>query len=229
MARISERLADLASGAFLTQAVVTRRTALSEHFVRVDLQSEKFRSASYTPGSKVQLRTDRGTMTMRTYTPFAWNAAEGTTSLVAYRHGTGPAARWIDRVAPGDPCDLMGPRRSLDLTSTAAQVVFIGDESSVGLAAALHEARPEGVTYVLEADVPAEYTEVLAGLGVTATVVPKNSHDLLTVPGSGVYDLVVTGDAATVGPIRRAARDWTPGPAKTLGKAYWAEGRTGLD
>ncbi|WP_061291051.1 siderophore-interacting protein [Herbidospora cretacea] len=225
---ISDRIADLAS-AFLTQAVVTRKTALSDHFVRVDLRSDKFRSASWTPGCKVQLRPETGTLGMRTYTPFAWDAAEGTTSLVGYVHGTGPASRWFDQVKPGDPCELMGPRRSLDLTGLASSVVFVGDESSVGLAAALRETRADGVTYVLEAADPAEYTEVLAGLGVTATVVPKKRHDLLDVPGSGAYDLVVTGDAATVGPIRRAARDRTPRPAKILGKAYWAEGRTGLD
>ncbi|TKK86216.1 siderophore-interacting protein [Herbidospora galbida] len=230
MVRITERLADLASGAFLTQAVVTAKTALSEHFVRVELRSDRFRTASWTPGCKVQLRTDRG-MTMRTYTPFGWDPAEGTVSLVAYEHGTGPAARWFDRVTPGDPCDLLGPRRSIDLSGAAPRLVFVGDETSVGLAAVLRQTRPDGVTYVLESTRPAEYTEVLAALGVTATVVPKTAdrRGLLDAAGTGAYDLVVTGDAATVGPIRRAARDWTPAPGKVFGKAYWAEGRTGLD
>ncbi|NAS23604.1 oxidoreductase [Herbidospora sp. NEAU-GS84] len=231
MARITERLADLASGAFFTQAVVTAKTALSEHFVRVELRSDRFRTAPWTPGCKVQLRTDRGTMTRRTYTPFGWDTAEGTVSLVAYVHGAGPAARWFDRVTPGDACELFGPRRSIDLTGVASQVVFVGDETSVGLAAALGQTRPDGVTYLLEATDPAEYTKVLAGLGVTATVVPKTAdrRDLLAAAGTGAYDLVVTGDAATVGPVRRAAGGWTPAPGKVFGKAYWAEGRTGLD
>nr|WP_062336685.1 siderophore-interacting protein [Herbidospora sakaeratensis] len=229
MARITERLADLASGAFLTQAVVTAKTALSAHFVRVDLRSDRFRSASWTPGCKVQLRTDRGQMTMRTYTPFAWDPAEGAVSLVAYLHGTGPAARWFDRVKPGDPCELLGPRRSIDLTGVGSRVLFLGDETSVGLAAVLGQT--PGVTFVLEAADPAEYTEVLAALGVTATVVPKTAdrRDLLAAARPDAYDLVVTGDAATVGPVRRDARDWTPAPGKVFGKAYWAEGRTGLD
>ncbi|WP_062430311.1 siderophore-interacting protein [Herbidospora daliensis] len=231
MARITERLADLASGAFLTQAVVTAKTPLSAHFVRVELRSDRFRTASWTPGCKVQLRTDRGTMTMRTYTPFAWDPAEGAVSLVAYLHGTGPAARWFDRVKPGDPCELLGPRRSIDLTAAASPLVFVGDETSVGLAAVLGQTRPDGVTYLLEAADPAEYTDVLAALGVTATVVAKTAdrHDLLAAARPDGYDLVVTGDAATVGPVRRAARDWTPAPGKVVGKAYWAEGRAGLD
>ncbi|GAB1820080.1 siderophore-interacting protein [Herbidospora sp. RD11066] len=228
MAWITERLADLTT-AFLTQSTVTAKTALSPHFVRIDLQADAFRTASWAPGCKVQMRPERTTLGLRTYTPFAWNTGEGTVSLVAYLHGTGPAGRWFDQVKPGDTCELMGPRRSLDLNGAAPEVVFVGDESSVGLAAVLRETRAEGVTYVLEAEDPAEYTEVLAGLGVTATVVAKKRHDLLNVTRSGTYDLVVTGDAATVGPIRRAARDWTPRPAKILGKAYWAEGRTGLD
>jgi ferric-chelate reductase (NADPH) len=43
------------------------------------------------------------------------------------------------------------------------------------------------------------------------------------------YTLVVTGDAATVHALRRDIRGWPRRPAQLTGKAYWAEGRTGLD
>ncbi|MCM4078095.1 hypothetical protein [Paractinoplanes hotanensis] len=41
--------------------------------------------------------------------------------------------------------------------------------------------------------------------------------------------LVVTGDAATVHAVRRDSRGWERKPRVVKGKAYWAEGRTGLD
>ncbi len=43
------------------------------------------------------------------------------------------------------------------------------------------------------------------------------------------YTLIVTGDAATVHAVRRDSRGWPQTPAWVKGKAYWAEGRTGLD
>jgi hypothetical protein len=45
----------------------------------------------------------------------------------------------------------------------------------------------------------------------------------------GAFDLVLSGDAATVHAVRRAARHWPSRPATTRARAYWAEGRTGLD
>ncbi len=239
MARITRRLADLASGRLLDQALVIGKTPLSDRFVRVELRSERFRSASWTPGAKIQMRPERGTLAMRTYTPTVWDTAEGTTALIAFTHGDGPASAWFERAATGDVCELFGPRRSLDLSGTAAKVVFVGDESSVGLAGALHTTKTEGVTHILEADAPAELTTVLTALGITqnVTVVSKTPgrEELLSAARDAAgadeapYDLVVTGDAATVHLTRRAAREWHPRPARVLGKAYWAEGRTGLD
>jgi NADPH-dependent ferric siderophore reductase len=43
------------------------------------------------------------------------------------------------------------------------------------------------------------------------------------------FDLVVSGDAATVHAVRRNARQWPRRPTDTKAKAYWAKGRTGLD
>jgi ferric-chelate reductase (NADPH) len=43
------------------------------------------------------------------------------------------------------------------------------------------------------------------------------------------FDLVVTGDAATVHGVRRDSRQWPRTPRRVTGKAYRATGRTGLD
>jgi NADPH-dependent ferric siderophore reductase len=233
MPTLSERLADLAGGAFLQSAHVTAAEPCAPGFVRVELSADAFRRADWVPGAKVQLRTRRGTMKMRTYTPIRWDG--DTTELIAYTHGDGPAADWFRGVRAGDTCEVFGPRKSIDLRGLSA-VVFVGDESSVALACALKSVTSQ-VKRVFEAADPAALSELLAsrGLAESSIVVPKagDYEPLLThardAAPDAPFDLVVTGDAKTVHEIRRDTRDWPRRPGEIKGKAYWAEGRAGLD
>ncbi len=222
------QIADLAS-AFLTQAVVTRKTALSDHFVRVDLRSDKFRSASRgRPAARSSSGRNPAPLGMRTYTPFAWNAAEGTTSLVGYVHGTGPASRLVRPGEARRPLRADGPAPLLDLSGPGV-ARWSSSATSPASAWPPRSARP-GPTASPTSWRPPTRPNTPRSWRVWAS--PRRScrrtvATCSTSPGSGAYDLVVTGDAATVGPLRRAARDRTPRLAKILGKAYWAEGRTG--
>ncbi|WP_326948095.1 siderophore-interacting protein [Amycolatopsis sp. NBC_01307] len=226
-----ERLADLAGGMVLDTARVTAVTRLPSDFVRVELAADAFRKATWVPGAKLQFRPRRGTLSLRTYTPIGWDVERGVTELLGFTHGDGPAARWLRQVAVGDACEVFGPRRSIDLRATAGPVVFVGDESSVALACALRTVTAE-VSHVFEARDPAGLTEVLAGLDLDAQVVGKTADraELLSrARAAGPGSLVVTGDAATVHAIRRDSRTWPHPPRAVTGKAYWAEGRAGLD
>ena len=217
-------------------ANVTGYDRLSPQFVRLELSAEAFRKPTWVPGAKLQLRPRRGSLSLRTYTPVSWDAGRGATGLIAYTHGTGPAAQWIEQVTEGQTCEVFGPRRSIDLREATGPVLFIGDESSVALACALHTIADD-VTYVFEAHDPAGLTGVLAQLGIAerVTAVAKSTDrvDLLRQARHGAgptpYTLVVTGDAATVHAVRRDSRGWERSPRRVTGKAYWAEGRTGLD
>lgn len=263
MPTITARLADLAGSAILNAAQVSAVSRPAPDVVRVTLRADAFRSASWTPGAKLQLRPRRGTLQLRTYTPIRWDADAGETELIAFTHGAGPAADWFRAVADGDDCAVLGPRRSIDLTAVTVPVVFVGDESSLGLACALQTVTAE-VTHVFEATDPAALTTLLGDLGIAgnATVVAKATDraELLTAARSGfdkpsgkkfekpsdktpgepsekssdtafgtAFDLVVTGDAATVHAVRRDSRRWPNPPRRVHGKAYWAAGRTGLD
>lgn len=238
MTKMTERLADLACGALLSAARVTRVSRYSLEFVTVELQCEAFRSVSWGPGAKLQFRPERGTLGMRTYTPIWWDAARGTTQLIAFTHGEGPAARWFRRVEAGDTCEVFGPRRSSDLRGLSARTVFVGDESSLGLACALRTVNVD-VRHVFEAAHPAGLAAVLDDLGLAAqcTVVPKNADRARLArqardeaeASAAPFDLVVSGDAATVHALRRDVRRWPQQPQQVNAKAYWAQGRTGLD
>ena len=238
-ASLTGRLADTALGIFLTTGRVTAVERPTANFTRVDLAADGFRSASWVPGNKLQLRPQSGTFGLRTYTPTPWDPTVGTTSILAYAHGEGPGAEWFRTVASGDPCEVFGPRRSLDLGGLAHPTLFVGDETSIGLAVALAATSPGlGVTHVLEAHDVAETREVLSWVGLEATVVAKadGTAALLeavegAVAGYGAsgYDVVLSGDAATVAAVRRRLRDLDRPPTASRVKAYWAEGRTGLD
>jgi ferric-chelate reductase (NADPH) len=237
MTRLAGRLADLASGAMLETAHVSDLSNLSPEFMRVELSAEAFRKTTWVPGSKLQIRPRRGSMNLRTYTPIRWDADRGVTELIAFTHGEGPAAEWFGRVKVGDPCEVLGPRRSIDLRGPAdAPIIFVGDESSVALACALRTVTGD-VSHVFEAGDPAGLAGVLTGLGITERVaVVAKSPDRAGLLGQardaaaqGPYTLVVTGDAATVHAVRRDSRGWRRTPGRLKGKAYWAQGRTGLD
>ena len=152
-----------------------------------------------------------------------------------YTHGNGPAAQWFERVTEGQTCAVFGPRRSLDLRGATGPVLFVGDETSVALAHALRTI-PAETSYVFEARDPLALTDVLAQLGITERVaVVGKDADRVELLQHGrtaavrAYTLVVTGDAATVHAVRRDSRGWERKPRQVMGKAYWAEGRTGLD
>ena len=233
MPTLSERLADLAGGAFLQSANVVVAEPCAPGFVRVELSADAFKRADWTPGAKVQIRTRRGTMKMRTYTPVRWDT--DATELIAYTHGDGPAADWFRGIRAGDSCEVFGPRKSIDLRGLA-RVVFVGDESSIALAVALKSVTPQ-VKHVFEASDPAAVSELLASRGLAeSSVVVAKSGDYASLLGHArdavldePFDLVVTGNAKTVHEIRRDARNWPRRPGEIKGKAYWAEGRAGLD
>lgn len=241
MAKMTEMLADLASGVLLSDAQVTEVSRYSPRFTRIELQSDAFRSGSWTPGAKLQLRPRRGTLGMRTYTPTRWDPESGTTQLIAFIHGDGPAARWFRLVQAGDTCEVFGPRRSIELGDVSAGAVFVGDETGVGLACALRPVSADA-RYVFEASDAAELTDVLADVGLAdrCTVVGKDvgrarllgeareAADAADTAGEPC-DLVVSGDAATVHTVRRDTRQWPRTPRRIRAKAYWAHGKTGLD
>jgi NADPH-dependent ferric siderophore reductase len=220
----------------LDTANVTGYERLSPEFVRLELSAEAFRKPTWVPGAKLQFRPRRGSLSLRTYTPVRWDSGRGATELIAYTHGTGPAAQWFEQVTEGQTCEVFGPRRSIDLREATGPVLFIGDESSLALGCALRTIADD-VAYVFEARDPGGLTGVLGQLGIAerVTVVAKSADraDLLRearhVAVPTPYTLLVTGDAATVHAVRRDSRGWEQSPRRVMGKAYWAEGRTGLD
>ncbi|HEV7722329.1 MAG TPA: SIP domain-containing protein [Iamia sp.] len=227
--------------------VVSRPLFRAARVDRVDDLTPRVRLASFTvaglapgswrPGDKVQVRM--AGLTTRTYTPLEREGGADGFRIVGFVHGDGPGARWVRALEPGVEVAVFGPRRSVDCSHLKGRVVVVGDETSVGLAAAVAGVEGATVETVFEATDPDDVRVPAERLGlVVEEVVPRQgggAHlpalaDLVAQHLAGAdATLVISGDAATVAAVRRHLKDTGLRPVRTLAKAYWAEGRRGLD
>jgi len=216
--------------------------ALSPHLRLVSLRSESFARLAQVPGDKMQLRV--GGMAFRTFTPIRGGRPD-TLELLGYAHGTTPAARWLDAVAPGDRCHVLGPRRSMNLAAIERSTVFVGDETSLGLALALCGTSLGGLDthFLFEVADAAELRPVLAAMGRGmlrhASLFERRPDDahlaeieatLARYAGADAFrQYVLSGRSLTIQRLQRALRAAGAKPSQMLVKAYWAPGKIALD
>lgn len=223
---------------FMRPARVVAVESLSLHFRLVDLEGEALKTLAWTIGQKVQVSMNSG-LSARTYTPMSWDADRGRTRLLTFSHGDGPGSRWASGLREGDTCQFFGPRRSLDLSGIEAPLVLFGDETSFGLAAALSEgAQGAGATHVFEASNVAESRPVLEaiGLGQAALIerIADDAHlataeaEVSRFAASGAH-FILTGKASSIQRVRQALRAVGVASSRMTTKAYWAQGKIGMD
>lgn len=229
MASAKALLGRLVGPLLFRKAAVTRVARPSPRFALIELEGADLRDAAWTAGDKVQLFfPDEG---LRTYTPLAWDA-RGATTLLAFVHGAaGPGARWASGVREGDAVQLFGPRRSLSVAADGStRVAVLGDETSLALTAAL--ATRHDVQAFLEVG---DVDEARAALDATGTRAqprffrraPADAHlpALAEAARASAAPLVLfSGRAKSIQALRGLLRG---GASKT--KAYWADGKSGLD
>lgn len=208
-------------------------------FRLITFGGDALRNVEWTPGDKVQVQL--GGWVQRTYTPIDWDGANGRTRILAYLHAGGPGAQWARSVGPGDTAVLFGPRKSITLAPSTAPIVLLGDETSLGLAAALtHHGKAPAVHVLLEVTAPADTSPALARLGIAGMRlcvrrandghVPELASQLSALLACDApADLVLTGNASTIQRVGRALKSTTNLVHKRHAKAYWARGKTGLD
>ncbi|MGV3622871.1 MAG: siderophore-interacting protein [Archangium sp.] len=212
---------------FFTNATVTEVSELGTNLRRIDVSGPELAKARFTPGDKVQIFVMGEDM--RTYTPFNWRGESA--SFIGFAHGEGPGSRWVKSVKAGDALQFFGPRGSLDVNGITGTVVVVGDETSLAVARAFSESKR--VSVVLEAQQPEVVKEVCAKLGLSSadvtgkgdvdTVFAKVSEQLKA--GATPY---FTGRAATTQQLKqRLKAAGISFGGKT--KAYWADGKRGLD
>lgn len=226
----------------LHRAVVREVRPLSPGFVGLTLAEERPRDGGYVPGDKLQMLLP--SLDTRTYTPIGWDPGRGTTELLVVRRDEDtPSTRWIRAVAPGDEVRFVGPQRSL-AAPPGAPVVLFGDETSFAVATALQRAAPQRpLACVFEVGAAAEAEAVLAQLGIPGAVVIERAADhghLARIDAEldarlaaqrAQYPepaLLMTGSARSIQALQASRRARAASrPLKT--KAYWSQGKRGLD
>lgn len=220
---------------WMKRATVVASERLADRFWLITLEGPALRDVPWTPGDKVQIAMGSAFVS-RTYTPIEWNASTGRACILGYAHGDGPGSAWVRAVAPGDECDIFGPRASLDGGRLLGPVAIFGDETAIGLSYAVTRQDPaRPVTIHLEVDDVEGARQVAAQLNLhDAILFARTSGDghiaameaaLHTLAATGA-SFLLTGKAGTIQRLRQSLKL----PATRLAtKAYWAPGKTGLD
>jgi len=217
---------------FFNDAQVQSNEALAPDLHRITLQGPSLRGLLWSPGDKLQIKLGRGMLT-RTYTPIYWDNQVGRTAFIAHTLTAGPGSDWVRQAAPGDTMAVFGPRASLALTELdPSDSLLVGDETTLSLAAAWRPAQ-----ILMEATLPHAVQAVAESLALPIHAVgrlPGDTHwpDLVGLARASLgpaTSIVLAGRAATVQHLLRQLKQHGVAQGRIRTKAYWANGKAGMD
>ena len=150
-------------------------------------------------------------------------------------------SRWVRDLRKGDVCVMFGPRKSIKVARPHVSLILFGDETSLGLAAALSRQAPRSTVQMLfEVSQPAETMPVIehlqldgirvcARLENDAHVVGMRTQMSMLLETHPKTDIVLTGKASSIQHMSGLLRQYDVVPGRRQSKAYWAPGKTGMD
>jgi ferric-chelate reductase (NADPH) len=211
---------------------------ITPSFRLIDLESEVFRSAAWSPGDKIGLIAGG----KRVYTPISIIPSSGQLRLLVFLHGKGPGSDWAASAEVSDKCHFMGPRSSLSLSSVTKPTVLFGDETSFAVASTLqtHLGTEIQSRFVFEVSSLQESRMVLDILGIRETSLVERRSNEAHLPEAthwvaqsmtdlATNELVLTGNGRSIQSIRKGLGALGIDSTQSKVKAYWAPGKTGLD
>lgn len=223
---------------FLKQTKISKIEQLANGFVLIEMTGAKLKDSKWVPGGKVQV--DVGNLTYRTFTPLTVDRVEGKLSMICYKRNNGPASNWISALKVGDLCEVFGPRESLDFSNIEGDAILFGDETSFGIAKVLQNKVGNQSHTFFELTSAEAGKEALASLGVTGQRMIERSLDgshlsklaqeiadrLSQMPDAKIF---LTGRAKSIQQVRAYLKDSGVPTNKLKVRAYWADGKVGLD
>ena len=238
MSVIKNAIAEFVGERIGSVARVAAVTSISPSFRFIDLESEAFRKAVWSPGEKIGIIAGG----KRVYTPISIDPSRGQLRLLAFLHGSGPGSDWAASVEVSDECHFMGPRASLPLSSISGPAVLFGDETSFAVASTLQIHLGEEIQsrFVFEVSSVQESRTAIDFLGIReASLIerrPDGSHlqQVARCVAEAMTELtttevVLTGRGPSIQSIRTELGALGIDLARSKVKAYWAPGKTGLD
>ena len=211
-------------------------------FRLLELRGDGLKKSGWEPGDK--LRVKLGDLEMRTYTPMMWDDAKGVTRLIAWLPGRGPGSAWAESAKAGESFFFKGPKDSLKLSKAAeGPVVFFGDETAVGAAAALRGLRGANreARFIFEFEDPAGAAALLSVAGLEDAVVIRKEEGAAHLKEirkrivawieqwSEDGRVFLVGNQESLKELKSAVEKRVDNRAKIKAKVYWREGKKGLD
>jgi NADPH-dependent ferric siderophore reductase len=186
-------------------------------------------------GALRPVRLERATMTMRTYTPRAWDAAAGELVVDMLVHGEGPASNWARQARPGTELAVTSALGGYDVDTRADWLLLAGDESALPAIATILEVTPAGMATTVVAEIAGDEDRIDLGGGPAVTVSWLRRHGA---PGAALAQALAGLDEAGDGrvwvgceahamlDIRRHLLEVRQLPrASVTVRGYWTAGR----
>lgn len=200
---------------------------LSPRVRRIRFTGHRLKGIKWTPGDKIKLKV-RGKS--RSYTPARIDAESGWMDVVFFLHGNGPASRWAADVSVGDAVKFDKPEKSISRTKKAPDwAMFMGDETTIGLATALLESLPKRTEILGAIELDPADARVLGALGLPLSAAIRQDYygDALVdwcsrtpLPeGKGV--IWISGETVSVRALKRMLEDRVPSCVRIKTKGYW--------
>ena len=194
----------------------------------IRLQGPELAGIEWSAGQKVKVRANG---VLRSYTPARVDAEQGWMDIVFFLHGNGPLSQWAAKASVGDEVHVKGPSQSMPgPEETPDWAMFLGDETTIGLAKAMIDALPDSVTAMGAVELDATDANALDAFELPLNpAIRKGQHgdplvqwlEQANIPdGKGVIWL--SGEAITVTALRRALKKRAAIQAQIRVKAYWS-------
>ncbi|MBX3161871.1 MAG: siderophore-interacting protein [Deltaproteobacteria bacterium] len=232
MPALPKLLADLVEPRFARACRIAHIERLAQRLHRVRFEGPELRDLSFRPGQEVEIRVDA--TSFRHYTPARYERG-GAIEVLFYLHGFAPGTTWVRGLEVGAAARLLGPGGRFALADARTHVL-LGDETCLGLFAALAAAAPitQHVRGAIEVDPACEDWPRRAGVALDAVTRYVRGASLgswlerASLDPASDTAIYLAGHAATIRRLRDQLRTagWRGGAIRT--RPYWADGKRGL-
>ena len=211
-----------------TGVSVTEIEDLSPKVRRIRIAGSSIQGMQWIPGQKIKIQAGPK---LKSYTPARVDPNVGWMDIIFHLHGNGMASHWAANVSVGEATRFVGPANSMPFIDKVPDwVLFLGDETTIGLAVALLEALPDTVTKIGAIELAEPDMGALQAIDLHLTAVNRLQHygeallqwlDGATFPtGEGVVWL--SGEAGTIRDLKIALMKRGIHHDQLKMKAYWS-------